>query len=60
VIKLAVKQEYKPGQKVPKSGQYKNTNTSTEITAVEGERFPPTPKKGQKYILVDKTKHKKK
>ena len=57
---MAGKKRYKPGQKVPVSGQYKNTNTGTEITAVENERFPPTPKKEQQYVLEDKTKHKKK
>ena len=53
----------KPGQIAPESGQYgvvgpKGGKTGTEITAVEGKTLPPTPKPGQGYILVDKTKHK--
>jgi hypothetical protein len=57
---MAGKKQYKPGQTVPVSGQYKNTTTKTEVTSVKGEPLPPTPKSGQSYILVDKTKHKKK
>ena len=53
---------HKPGQTTPKSGQYqivgpKGGKTGGEITAVEGKPLPPTPKPGQGYILVDKTKH---
>ncbi len=55
---MAGKAKYKPGQKVPVSGQYKNTATGTEITSVKGEIFPPTPKPNQNYFLEDKTKHK--
>lgn len=50
---------YKPGQKAPHSGQYKNKSTKTEVTVVKGEPLPPTPKSGQGYTLTDKTKHKK-
>jgi hypothetical protein len=50
---------YTPGQKAPTSGQYKNPGTGTEVTVVKGEPMPPTPKSGQGYVLVDKTKHKK-
>lgn len=53
------KKTYKPGDKAPTSGQYKNLNTGNEVTVVKGEPLPPTPRKNQKYILVDKTKHKK-
>ena len=49
---------FKPGQKVPDSGQAMNTRTKTEVTVVEGERFPPTPHSGDKYVIVDKSKHK--
>lgn len=52
------KKMYSPGQKVPTSGQYKNPSTGAEVTSVKGEVFPPTPKSGQGYVLVDKTKHK--
>ena len=53
----------KPGQKAPESGQYgvigpKGGKTGTEITATKGETLPPTPKPGQTFVLVDKTKHK--
>jgi len=50
---------FKPGQIAPRSGQYRNTATGTEVTVTRGEPFPPTPGKGQKYVLVDPTKHKK-
>ncbi len=49
---------HKSGQVCQKSGQYKNTKTGYEVTVTEGEPFPPTPKPGQNYVLVDKTKHK--
>lgn len=53
---------YKPGQKAPVSGQYgvigpKGGKTGTEITVTKGETLPPTPKPGQGFVLVDKTKH---
>ncbi|HYN54166.1 MAG TPA: hypothetical protein VES38_05625 [Methylotenera sp.] len=47
-----------PGTPAPKSGQYKNPNTGTEITGVKGKPLPPTPRPGQGYVLVDPTKHK--
>lgn len=50
---------FKPGEKAVISGQYKNTGTGREVTVVKGEPFPPAPKKGQRYVLVDPTKHKK-
>ncbi|MCH7651987.1 MAG: YjzC family protein [Nitrospinae bacterium] len=53
-----MKKRFKPGETVPRSGQYKNTGTKREVTAVKGEPFPPTPDSGQEYVLVDKTKHK--
>jgi hypothetical protein len=56
---MAGKKRYSPGEKVPESGQYKNTSTQNEITGVKGEPLPPTPEPGQKYVLVDPTKHKK-
>jgi hypothetical protein len=57
------KKVQKPGQSAPISGQYvivgpRGGKTGTEVTAVEGKPLPPTPKPGQGYILVDKTKHK--
>ncbi len=52
----------KPGQKAPVSGQYgivgpRGGKTGTEITVSKGETLPPTPKPGQSFVLVDKTKH---
>jgi len=55
---MAGKNQFKPGQKAPTSGQYKNSRTGTEVTVVKGEPLPPTPKPGQSYSLADKTKHK--
>lgn len=54
----------KPGQKAPVSGQYEKIGprggkTGEEVTSTKGKPLPPTPKKGQKLVLVDKTKHKK-
>lgn len=51
---------FKPGQIAETSGQYKNTTTRTEVTVTRGEPLPPTPAKKQFYVLVDKTKHKRK
>lgn len=53
---------FKPGQKAPKSGQYgirgpRGGDTGKERTVTKGEPLPPTPKRGQKYVLVDPTKH---
>jgi hypothetical protein len=48
----------KPGTPAPKSGQYLNPKTGTEITGVKGKPLPPTPDSGQGYVLVDQIKHK--
>lgn len=50
----------KSGQKVDISGQYeivgpRGGKTGKERTVVSGEPLPPTPQKGQGYILVDPT-----
>lgn len=52
---------YKPGEKAKTSGQYeiigsRGGRTGEEITAVRTKPFPPTKAKGQRFILVDKTK----
>lgn len=51
----------KPGQKAPASGQYLTIGPKggkgKEITAVKGERLPPTNTPGSTYILVDGTKN---
>jgi hypothetical protein len=56
------KDTYKPGEKAPRSGQYeivgpRGGRTGDERTVVRREPLPPTPEKGQKYIIVDPTKH---
>jgi hypothetical protein len=48
----------KPGTPAPRSGQYRNPGTGTEVTGVRGKPLPPTPRPGQGYTLVDPTKHK--
>jgi hypothetical protein len=53
---------FKPGERVPHSGQAeiigpRGARTGVERTVVKNERFPPTPGPGQKYKIVDKTKH---
>lgn len=57
------KAKLKPGQIAPRSGQYERLKkgggkSGQEVTVVRGEPLPPTPKKGQRYVIVDKTKHK--
>jgi hypothetical protein len=54
--------KFKPGETAPRSGQYeilgtRGGRTGDERTVTKGEPLPPTPKAGQEYILVDKTKH---
>jgi hypothetical protein len=46
----------KPGQKAPRSGEYRligarGRDTGEERTVVRGEPLPPTPKSGQGYTL---------
>ncbi len=53
---------YKPGEKAPRSGQYeiigpRGGHTGKERTVVRNEPMPPTPQRGQKYKIVDPTKH---
>ncbi len=53
---------FKPGQKSTISGQYEIVGprgglTGKERTVTKGEPFPPTLKGGQKYTLVDRTRH---
>lgn len=62
MIKKYKTKPFKPGQSAPVSGQYKlvgprGGENGEERTVVRKEPFPPTPKSGMKYVLVDKTKH---
>ncbi len=47
------------GQYAPDSGQYRVDGTNIEITLVRGTKVPPTRNGNTKFILIDKTKHKK-
>lgn len=54
---------YKPGEKVPVSGQAeiigpRGGKSGEERTVVRRKIFPPTPEAGQSYIIVDRTKNK--
>ena len=46
-----------PGTKAPRSGQYQMDRNGPERTVTRGEPLPPTLKAGQRYKLVDPTKH---
>jgi hypothetical protein len=53
---------FKPGEKVPVSGQYelvgpRGGRQGKEVTGVRGEPLPPTPASGMTYRLADATKH---
>ena len=53
----------KPGSKARASGQYsivgpRGGETGKERTVVKNEPLPPTPKPGQGYVIVDRTKNK--
>ena len=54
---------HKPGQIADDSGQYplvgpRGGEQGREVTVVEEEPFPPTPKPGMGYGSPDKTTHK--
>ncbi len=56
------KKSFKPGEIAPKSGQYeivgpRGGKTGIERTVTKGEPLPPTRKSGEKYNLIDPTKH---
>lgn len=53
----------KPGQTAPVSAQYeiigaRGARTNVERTVPKGTKLPPTPKAGQSYIPVDRTRNK--
>lgn len=43
---------------VPRSGQYRPSGSSTEVTLVKGNRVQPNPGHRPTFTLVDATKHK--
>lgn len=52
----------KPGERAPRSGQYeivgpRGGRTGDERTVTRREPLPPTPKPGQRYEIVDPTRH---
>lgn len=56
------KRHMTPGTPAPASGQYeiigpRGGKTGDERTVVRGEPLPPTPKAGEGYRLVDRTKN---
>lgn len=56
------KKRYNPGERAPHSGQYeivgpRGGRTGVERTVTKGEPLPPPQEAGQKFILVDRTKH---
>ena len=53
----------KPGEDAPKSAQYElvgphGGRKGVEVTVPKGKTMPPTPEKGQGYIVADPTKNK--
>lgn len=52
-----MKKTYRPGEIAQISGQYRLVGTKREATVTRGEPLPPTPKNGQKWLLVDQTRH---
>jgi 3,4-dihydroxy-2-butanone 4-phosphate synthase len=62
---MARREMHRPGEIVPRSAQAeivgpRGGHTGEERTVTIGERFPPTPQKGQRYVIVDPTKHRRK
>ena len=61
-VTMASKKPMTPGTKAPSSGQGviigpRGGNTGKEVTIVKGHKIPPTPKPGQKIVMVDPTKN---
>lgn len=59
---MGKERRYSPGEKAPRSGQYeivgpRGGRTGVERTVTKDEPLPPPQKAGQKFILVDPTKH---
>lgn len=60
-IRMSKNTNLKPGQIAPASGQYEIVRngrpTKVERTAIINKPLPPAPKSGDRYRLVDRTKH---
>jgi len=59
---MSKRRTFNPGERSLRSGQYeiigpRGGETRKERTVTRGEPFPPPPKKGQQYQLVDPTRH---
>jgi hypothetical protein len=57
-----MKKPMTPGSTAPASGQYeivgpRGGKTGVERTVTKGEPLPPTPTKGETYLLVDRSKN---
>lgn len=55
-------QQQKPGQPAQRSGQVeiigpRGGRTGEERTVVRDKPLPPTPQRGQRYLMVDPTKN---
>lgn len=59
---MATPKPLKPGTKAPASAQVaivgpRGGRTGEERTTIKGNPLPPTPKAGQGYVVVDRTKN---
>lgn len=62
MIQFMARKTFRPGEATPRSGQYeiigpRGGETGEERTSTRGRPLPPTPEPGQRYVLVDPTKH---
>lgn len=48
----------KPGQTAPASAQYRPARGGNEITLPKGHTAPPTPRRGDAWVIVDRTRNK--
>lgn len=54
---MTSKLKLKPGQPAPVSGQYVESKTGREITAIKNKPLPPTTEPGLTYRVSDPTKN---
>ncbi len=48
---------FAPGTRAPASGRVKVPGSLWEVTVVAGKRLPPTPRRGDRFVYVDVTRH---